>query len=356
MSSESEQTAVELADLTLDEFKTWITVNVKAFLHLRGKNYEGGQESLAAKVFSAWCDKVPVNPELEHSERCIKEEYKVKLVINKEPNEPGGYIHSVYCTCTSGILGTCNHVTGMLSRIENAVQTGLAIPSKTSVLCTWNIPKGQRVDTTVKPVRDLVSEKSVYTMPKSKSVKLANDKKEYLDFSLAVTNQEKLKDKENLRNSLFTILEKDIPSPCFVLSMKSKMTVKNSSMEPQTPPVDSPETVKQLSNTYTYNESNTLLQNVVEFTRSLNVSKNQTEHLKNLTKEQESLELWFEQRWGRMAASNFHRICSRMNTRTKKPEENPNNLLRSLLYSKPFESEETKYGKSIGSTCYSKIY
>ena len=36
-----------------------------------------------------------------------------------------------------------------------------------------------------------------------------------------------------------------------------------------------------------------------------------------------------------------------MNTLTKKPDENPHNLLRSLLYSKPFESEETKYGKSM---------
>ena len=386
MSSKSEQTAAELADLTLDDFKTWTTVNLKAFLHLRGKNSEGGHESLAAKAFSVWCDKVPVNPELEHNEKCIWEEYKAKLVINKDivipdpltlksgwigevkgiqnwpssfytdianllsltqpdfnkcleseyrqgkayryfscefvreiyinelnketpvcilkckvipsqrinsrpydvwavvqknkPNEPGGYIHSAYCTCTAGILGTCNHVTGMLFRIENAVQTGLTTPSKTSLLCTWNIPKGQRVDTTVKPVRDLVFEKSVYTNPKSKSVKLANDKKEYSDFSPAVTNQEKLKDKENLRNSLFTILEKDIPSSCFALSMKSKMTVTSSSMEPQTPPVDSPETVKQLTNKYTYNESNTLLQNLVEFTRSLNVSKNQIEHLK----------------------------------------------------------------------------
>ena len=168
-----------------------------------------------------------------------------------------------------------------------------------------------------------------------------------MDFSTAVTNQEKLKDKSNLRNSLFTILEKDIPSSCFVLSMKSKITVKNSSMEPQTPPVDPPETVKELSNKYAYNESNTLLENVVEFTRSLNVSKNQIEHLKNLTKEQASPELWLEQRWGRMTASNFHRICSRMNTLTKKPDENPNNLLRSLLHSKPFESEETKYRKSM---------
>ena len=188
-------------------------------------------------------------------------------------------------------------------------------PSKTSVLCTWNIPKGQRVDTAVKPVQDLVFGISVYTKPKSKSVKLTNDKKEYLDFSPAVTNQEKLKDKENLRNSLFTILGKDIPLPCFALSMKSKITVKNSSMEPQTPPVDPPETLTQLSNKYTYNKSNALLQNVVEFTRSLNVSKNQTEHLKKLTKEQTSSKLWLEQCWGRMTASNFHRICSRMTTR-----------------------------------------
>ena len=84
MSSESEQTAADLADLTLDDSKTWATINLKAFLHLRGKNSEARQESLAAKAFSAWCDKVSVNPELEHNERCIREEYKVKLVIDKD--------------------------------------------------------------------------------------------------------------------------------------------------------------------------------------------------------------------------------------------------------------------------------
>ena len=105
-------------------------------------------------------------------------------------------------------------------------------------------------------------------------------KKEYLDFSPTMTNQEKLKDRENLRNSLFTLLEEDITLSCFVLSMKSKTTAKNFPMEPQTFPLDPPETVKQLSNKYTYIESNTLLQNVVEFTRSLNVSK---KHLRNFS-------------------------------------------------------------------------
>ena len=81
MSSKSQHT-VHLADLTLDDFKTWTTVNLKAFLHFRGKNSEGGQESLAAKAFSAWCDKVPANPEPEHNKRCIREECEAKLVVN----------------------------------------------------------------------------------------------------------------------------------------------------------------------------------------------------------------------------------------------------------------------------------
>ena len=39
MSSERELAAAHLAELTsaLDDFKTWATVNLKAFLHLRGK-------------------------------------------------------------------------------------------------------------------------------------------------------------------------------------------------------------------------------------------------------------------------------------------------------------------------------
>ena len=54
-------------------------------------------------------------------------------------------------------------------------------------------------------------------------------------------------------------------------------------MEPQTSPVNPRGTMKQLNDKFTYNESNTLQQNVVEFSISLNASKNQIEHQKNLT-------------------------------------------------------------------------
>ena len=75
---ESNLTA-DLADLTFDDFKTWATVNLKEFLHHRGKNSEGSQKSLAATTFSASFDKVSLNTEFEHNERCIKKEHKVKL-------------------------------------------------------------------------------------------------------------------------------------------------------------------------------------------------------------------------------------------------------------------------------------
>ena len=47
-----------------------------------------------------------------------------------------------------------------------------------------------------------------------------------------MTNQEKLEQKDYLGNGLFTLLEEDILSSCFILAMKSKMTAKSSSMEP----------------------------------------------------------------------------------------------------------------------------
>ena len=45
---------------------------MKTSLYLRDKDSEGSQETLPVKAFSAWCDKVPVNPDLEHNEKCIR--------------------------------------------------------------------------------------------------------------------------------------------------------------------------------------------------------------------------------------------------------------------------------------------
>ena len=52
--------------------------------------------------------------------------YQAWAVIEKDLSErPGGKILSAYCSCTAGMLGTYNHIAGLLFRIEHAVKTGL---------------------------------------------------------------------------------------------------------------------------------------------------------------------------------------------------------------------------------------
>ncbi|XP_070182354.1 uncharacterized protein [Littorina saxatilis] len=48
--------------------------------------------------------------------------YKVWVMVSKKGETTvGGEIQAAYCTCPSGLLGSCNHVAGLLFRVEAAV-------------------------------------------------------------------------------------------------------------------------------------------------------------------------------------------------------------------------------------------
>ncbi|XP_069127476.1 uncharacterized protein [Argopecten irradians] len=49
-----------------------------------------------------------------------------------------GDIKSAYCSCTAGLGQTCNHIAGLLFRVEAANKMG--VTSCTSVPCSWTIP------------------------------------------------------------------------------------------------------------------------------------------------------------------------------------------------------------------------
>ena len=75
------------------------------------------------------------------SQRVSAKPYDVWVVVEKDtPIHPGGQILSAYCSCTAGLLGSCNHVAGMLFRIEAAVITGVTRPTCTSRLSEWTVP------------------------------------------------------------------------------------------------------------------------------------------------------------------------------------------------------------------------
>ncbi|KAH3788554.1 hypothetical protein DPMN_166699 [Dreissena polymorpha] len=69
---------------------------------------------------------------------------------------------AAYCLCTAGMLGACNHVAGLLFRVEYAVKTGATQTSSTSQLSTLNVPK-KKPDLKPVKVKDVMWTKGKYS-------------------------------------------------------------------------------------------------------------------------------------------------------------------------------------------------
>ena len=79
------------------------------------------------------------------SQRISQKPNTVWVIVRKDEGESrGGGIKSAYCTCSAGLIRSCNHVAGLLFRVEAVVLTGVAHPTCTSKLSEWNIPKGKK--------------------------------------------------------------------------------------------------------------------------------------------------------------------------------------------------------------------
>ena len=75
------------------------------------------------------------------SQRMSARAYDVWAILRKdEDDSPEGEVMSA-CSCTAGLLGSCNHVAGMLFRVEAAVITGVTKPTCTSRKSEWVIPQ-----------------------------------------------------------------------------------------------------------------------------------------------------------------------------------------------------------------------
>ena len=80
------------------------------------------------------------------SQRISSKQYDVWVIVRAflDENQPGGEIMSGYCTCTAGLLGSCNHVIGLLFRIEAANIQGLTNPACTDILSKWEVPSKKK--------------------------------------------------------------------------------------------------------------------------------------------------------------------------------------------------------------------
>ncbi|KAL4236861.1 hypothetical protein ACF0H5_005246 [Mactra antiquata] len=126
-----------------------------------------------------------------------------------------GGIVSGYCSCTAGMLGYCNHIAGVLFRIDNFVKRG-EIKTCTDQLSKWNIPKGKTRVKTCK-VRDLIWKKGHYTnLPLNSEEERMKTKLKESFTPLSKCQEEYVIDECVMKNKIYEALKDVAPDSCFI--------------------------------------------------------------------------------------------------------------------------------------------
>ena len=265
--------------------------------------------------------------------------YDVWVVLRRDINEkPGGEIISGYCTCVAGLQGSCNHIIGMLFRVEAAVANGATRPSKTSTSCQWNIPSGNKVQIIPTQAEQLFFAKTKYGKS-STTEKVKNAKLRLNAYKPSMHKQHliELKDKVAIRERLFSKLSNISKSRLAenMTGIKGGKQKSNSIVTPTPPPI--PLIIHKLAK---YNQN--------EILKLIKLDQSQCDQIEAVTRSQSTNPIWFEQRKGRITASKFYQVCTRTDSCIADKSKNAKNLVDDIMgRKKKFESVGTKHGLAM---------
>ena len=271
-------------------------------------------------------DKVLITGTVTPSQRVRDEHKSVWIICDKS-----GKILSGYCSCTAGLSNCCNHLIAVLYKVEYANTHGLTNPACTDTPCSWN--NKSNVDIEAKRVKDIYIESHNRSKLKPH---FSIDSKEKQTFDpragadRTVTQEQKTsfltKVKDLLPNAVLNIsfapaLDEDVPDPL-------------------------PEIAESISG-----ETDSLPEDelVAKYFEKLSFSDRQLHELEKSTRSQSKSTAWYKQRKGRITASKFREVFTKVNTLSKSQSKGANceitPLLVILLYQKDISSlSPTKWG------------
>ncbi|XP_057303348.1 uncharacterized protein LOC130640806 [Hydractinia symbiolongicarpus] len=235
------------------------------------------------------------------------------IIVKDTPSRPGGQIISAYCSCTAGLYGACNHITAMCFRIEYAVRAGMTNPSKTSTLCTWNVPSGTKVNTKAEEISEIHFDKPHYMKDHEASQKINEAKAKFKLFSPSDPSRlKKLQNKDNIRTELFAVIKDDIKGSTLWECMEGISISREA--EKMNSNKTTLLTLPAEAETFLENRKIDSDQNITSFKKSLVYTDEHIRYLNEATKNQNQSSEWHSHRKGRITASNFHRVFTKTTT------------------------------------------
>jgi len=242
-------------------------------------------------------------------------------------------------------LGSCNHVAGLLFRIEAAVLQGITDETCAMKSCAWNVPKGKKH---IKPgkLSNFLIKQDRYDKKFSNQRAWKDLQARKLEYNpVASPLKSNISNNNIMRQKIFNSVQHIIPNSTFVETYEGKIKAKPVQELKQVNLIDIAKTV----NTFHLGENRAeiiLLEYVDKLTC---LTTNEIEAICYATQKQSDCEEWFNQRKGRITASKFKRVFTKMNSLIKDREENDHTCLVSDImgYNPVIQTKSMKYGLAM---------
>lgn len=109
-----------------------------------------------------------------------------------------------------------------------------------------------------------------------------------------------------------------------------------------------PLNIVELAKEYSWNNKITVKENIDLFTKTLKLTNEQINLIYTITKKQSESNIWFNQRKGRITASKFHQVYTRVNSlKTATSDLNLSCTFKNLLGENHFQSLATRHGVAM---------
>ena len=141
---------------------------------------------------------------------------------------------------------------------------------------------------------------------------------------LSKQQEEEVKNETEMRKKLYDALKDAVPEACFIGNCEKRRYNK--------PVLNIPANYVSVAVDINNNDTLDKCAKLNAFKEAVSITDDDRSNIKTATQDQSGSETWHEQRKGRITASMFHRVATRVDTIRKDPSTNPSKLVESILH------------------------